>query len=73
MPQSLFQIKAREPGCINPSWGGKVQGFSVGKGAPIFIGRMKLKLQYFGHLIQRADSLKNILMLGKIEGWKRRG
>ena len=32
-----------------------------------------LKLQYFGHLVQRADSLENILMLGKIEGRKRRG
>ena len=33
---------------------------------------LKLKLQYFGHLMQRANSLENILMLGKIEG-KRRG
>ena len=33
---------------------------------------LKLKLQYFGHLMQRADSLKKTLMLGKIEG-KRRG
>ena len=34
---------------------------------------LKLKLQYFGHLTQRADSLKKILMLGKIEGRRRRG
>ena len=34
---------------------------------------LKLKLQYFGHLIQRADSLEKILMLGKIEGGRRRG
>ena len=34
---------------------------------------LKLKLQYFGHLMQRTDSLKNYLMLGKIEGGKRRG
>ena len=34
---------------------------------------LKLKLQYFGHLMQRADSLKKTLMLGKIEGRKRRG
>ena len=34
---------------------------------------LKLKLQYFGHLMQRAYSLKNTLMLGKIEGRKRRG
>ena len=33
---------------------------------------LKLKLQYFGYLIQRADSLKNTLMLGKIEGRRRR-
>ena len=37
-------------------------------------GRMlKLKLQYFGHLMQRADSLEKTLMLGKIEGRRRRG
>ena len=35
--------------------------------------RLKLKLHYFGHLIQRADSLEKSLMLGKIEGRKRRG
>ena len=34
---------------------------------------MKLKLQYFGHLMRRADSLEKILMLGKIEGERRRG
>ena len=34
---------------------------------------LKLKLQYFGHLMQKADSLEKILMLGKIEGGKRRG
>ena len=34
---------------------------------------MKLKLQHFGHLLQRTDSLDKILMLGKIEGWRRRG
>ena len=34
---------------------------------------MKLKLQYFGHLMQRADSFEKTLMLGKIEGRKRRG
>ena len=33
---------------------------------------LKLKLQYFGHLIQRTDSLEKILMLGKIEGRRRR-
>ena len=34
---------------------------------------LKLKLQYFGHLMQRADSLEKNLMLGKIEGRRRRG
>ena len=33
----------------------------------------KLKLQYFGHLIRRADSFENTLMLGKIEGRRRSG
>ena len=40
----------------------------------VFIGRMlKLKLQYFGHLIRRADSFEKTLMLGKTEGRRRRG
>ena len=34
---------------------------------------LKLKLQYFGHLTQRANSLEKTLMLGKVEGRKRRG
>ena len=34
---------------------------------------LKLKLQYFGHLIQRADSFEKTLMLGKIEGRRRQG
>ena len=35
--------------------------------------RLKLKFQYFGHLMQRAESLEKTLMLGKIEGRRRRG
>ena len=35
--------------------------------------KLKLKLQYFGHLMQRADSLEKILMLGRTEGRRRRG
>ena len=35
--------------------------------------RLKLKLQYFGHVVQRADSLEKTLMLGKIESRRRRG
>ena len=34
---------------------------------------MKLKLQYFGHLMRRAESLEKTMMLGKIEGRRRRG
>ena len=34
---------------------------------------LKLKFQYFGHLMQRTDSLENTLMLGKVEGRRRRG
>ena len=34
---------------------------------------LKLKLEYFGHLMQRTDSLEKTLMLGKIEGGRRRG
>ena len=34
---------------------------------------LKLKLEYFGHLMQRADSLEKTLMLGEIEGGRRRG
>ena len=34
---------------------------------------LKVKLQYFGHLMQRADSFEKILMLGKVEGRRRRG
>ena len=35
--------------------------------------RLKLKLQYFSHLMQRSDSFEKLLMLGKIEGRRRRG
>ena len=34
---------------------------------------LKLKVQYFGHIMQRVDSLENTLMLGRIEGRRRRG
>ena len=41
----------------------------------VFFGRndAKAKLQYFGHLMQRVDSLEKTLMLGRIGGWRRRG
>ena len=49
---------------------------SKGDQSWVFIGRglmLKLKLQYFGHLMQRADSFEKTLMLGKTEGRRRRG
>ena len=48
---------------------------SKGDQSWVFVGRMmlKLKLQYFSHLMQRADSLGKTLMLGKIVGMNRRG
>ena len=41
----------------------------------VFIGRtdVEAELQYFGHLMRRTDSFAKTLMLGKIEGWRRRG
>ena len=60
--ESLLDCKEIKP--VNP------------KGSPEYSleGLMlKLKLQYFGHMMQRADSLEKALMLGKIEGRRRRG
>ena len=45
----------------------------IGPGCSLEGLMLKLKLQYFGHLMQRANSLEKTLMLGKIEGRKRRG
>ena len=45
----------------------------IGPGCSLEGLMLKLKLQYFAHLIQRADSFEKTLMLGKIEGRKRRG
>ena len=39
----------------------------------VFIGRTEVEAEYFGHLTRKADSLENTLMLGKIEGRRRRG
>ena len=52
----------------------EIQVHPKGDQSWVFIGLMlKLKLQYFGHLMQTADSLGKILMLEKIEGRRRRG
>ena len=45
----------------------------IGLGCSLEGLMLKLKLQYFGHLVQRADSFEKTLMLGKIEGRRRRG
>ena len=45
----------------------------IGPGCSLEGMMLKLKLQYFGHLMQRVDSLEKTLMLGKIEGRRRRG
>ena len=54
------EIKPVNPKDINPEY--SLEGLML-----------KLKLQYFGHLMRRFNSLKNTLMLGKIEGRRRRG
>ena len=48
---------------------------SKGDQSWVFLGRndVKLKLQYFGHLMRRVDSLEKTLMLGGIGGWRKRG
>ena len=45
----------------------------IGPGCSLDRLMLKLKLQYYGHLMQRADSFEKTLMLGKIEGRRRRG
>ena len=45
----------------------------ISPGCSLEVQMLKLKLQYFGHLIRRADSLEKTLMLGRIEGQRRRG
>ena len=45
----------------------------ISPGCPLERVMLKLKLQYFGHLMRKTDSLEKTLMLGKIEGGKRRG
>ena len=59
-PLDSQEIKSVKPKGISPEY--SLEGLML-----------KLMLQYFGHLTQRADSLEKTLMLGKIEGRKRRG
>ena len=64
-------------GLLRDSWGARRSNQSILKeiNPEYSLGglMLKLKLQYFGHLMQRSDSLEKTLMLGKIEGWGRRG
>ena len=59
---------------LSPNSHGWIQSCSALSPAEVHsVLMLKLKLQYPGHLMQRADSLEKILMLGKIEGRRRRG
>ena len=59
-PLDSKEVKPDNPKEINPEY--SLEGLML-----------KLKLQYFGHLMRRTDSLEKTLMLGKIEGRRRRG
>ena len=63
--------------CLRVPWSARRSNQSILKesnpGCSLEGLRLKLKLQYFGHLMQRADSFEKTLMLGKIEGRRRRG
>ena len=60
-PSDCKEIKLANPKGISPEY--SLDGLML---------KLKLKLQYFGHLMRRTDSLKKTLMLGKIEGMRRR-
>ena len=76
-----FRIDAFELWCwrklLRVSWTARISNQSVLKEISPECSleglRLKLNLQYFGHLMQRTDSLQKTLMLGKIEGGRRRG
>ena len=61
--ESLLECKEIQP--VHPQ--------EISPGGSLERLMLKLKLQYFGHLMQRADSLEKTMMLGKIEGRRRRG
>ena len=74
------RIDAFEPWCwkrlLKVPWTARKSNQSILKispGCSLWGLMLKLKLQYFGHLMRRADSFENTLMLGKIEGRRRRG
>ena len=51
----------------------EIQPVEISPGCSLEVLMLKLKLQYFGHLMQRADSFEKTLMLRKVEGRRRRG
>ena len=55
------------------AWRSNQSILKISPGCSLEVPMLKLKLQYFGHLMRRADSLEKTLMLGKIEGRRRRG
>ena len=57
----------------NPLGSKEMESFLMEINPENSLGRLKLKLQYFGHLMQTHDSLEKTLMLGKTEGRRRRG
>ena len=68
-----MEAPSPQQGC--DPWRGKNQSIlkEINPGCSLEGLMLKLKLQYFGHLMRRADSLEKTLMLGKIEGRRRRG
>ena len=66
-----------EKGLLRVPWTASRSNQSILKGVnpeySLEVLMLKLKLSYFGHLMQRIDSLEKTLMLGKIEGGRRRG
>ena len=71
------RIDAFEPWCWRVPWTARRSNQSILKeispGCSLEGIMLKLKLQYFGHMMRRADSLEKTVMLGKIEGRRRRG
>ena len=67
----VFKRLLRVPWTARRSNQSILKEFSPGCSLEVLL--LKMKLKYFGHLIQRADSLEKILILGKIEGRRKRG
>ena len=81
-PPSLRIAVFTQDGCLTPLLKGKLTSLDTRRSNQSILKKINLEysleglilnLQYFGHLMQRADSLEKTLMLGKIEGGRRRG